>query len=89
MLVQGGVDAGLWWATAVLLVSALLNMVYLASIPLRAFFSAPVPQDAHIGEAPAACLVPILITAAGCVLLFLFPEPLYRLALEILHRFPD
>jgi multicomponent Na+:H+ antiporter subunit D len=84
-LVQGSLDAGLWWATAVLLVSALLNLVYLVTIPLRAFAVAPRPGDLRVREAGAACLMPILITAGGCVLLFLFPQPLYRLAMELLR----
>jgi len=78
-------DSGLWWATAVLLVSALLNLFYLVTIPLRAFIAAPKPGDLRIREARAACLTPILVTASGCVLLFLFPQPLYRLATEILQ----
>ena len=84
-LVQGTLDSGLWWATAALLVSALLNLVYLVTIPLRAFIAAPKPGDLRIREVRAACLMPVLVTASGCVLLFLFPQPLCRLATEILQ----
>ena len=30
-------------------------------------------------SAPLACVAALLLTAFGCVVLFLFPEPLYRL----------
>ncbi|HET7313748.1 proton-conducting transporter membrane subunit [Salinisphaera sp.] len=55
----------------VLALSTLLNIVYLLDIPARAFFlrgDAEVPG--RIAEAPAVCVIPLCITAAGCIVLF-------------------
>jgi len=86
MLVQGTLDAGTWALTAILLVSSLLNVIYLVGIPVRAFFHAPIgATGGGRREAPIQCLIAIAIAAAGCVLLFLAPEPLFHLAGEILE----
>ena len=67
------------------MISSLLNIAYLMPIPLRAFFSAPPGNDAASGirEAPLPCLIAISITTVGCLALFFYPEPLYRLASHI------
>ena len=66
----------------VLLVSSLLNMFYLVSVPLRAFFARPVDQAYTHGvrEAPMFSLVAIMITMTGCFLLFVMVNPAWRLA---------
>jgi len=81
LLALATVEAGAFVLLAVLLVSSLLNIAYLLPIPLRAFFS---PAKNHgdgdgIREAPMFCLVAILITSAGCVALFLWPDGAQRL----------
>ncbi len=65
----------------VLLVSTLLNVAYLLPIPIRAFFagSAEPPHSATVKEAPLPCLIALTATASGCLLLFLYPEPIYEL----------
>lgn len=45
--------------------------------------TAPLEPRERIKEAPWPCLFAIIITAAGCVALFLWPEPLYKLLLPI------
>ena len=86
MLVQGTLDAGSMALTAVLLVSSLLNLLYLVAIPVRAFVYSPAGARAvEVREAPVQCLIAIAITTTGCVLLFLVPEPLFRLAGEIIQ----
>lgn len=81
-LVLGTLEAGELTLLAVLMVSTLLNLVYLLQIPIRAFFSAGNPGEPSSGirEAPPACLVAIGVTAMGCLALFFYPQPLYRLA---------
>ena len=37
----------------------------------------------EIREAPPACLVAILVTAAGCVVLFLYPDPFFALVNQV------
>jgi multicomponent Na+:H+ antiporter subunit D len=83
-LVQGTLDTGLWMLTAVLLVSSLLNIVYLVSIPVRGFFVAPATPTSGLKEAPLPSLIAIGITSAGCLALFLWADPLYRLVGEVL-----
>jgi len=85
LLVQGTLDAQAWVLTIVLLVSSLLNIAYLLSVPLRGFFAKPSEYAAEGGlkEAPIASLIAISITALGCVLLFFYPDPLFQLAREI------
>ena len=69
----------------ILLLSSLLNIVYLLSIPLQAFIGQPKGKAiTGIKEAPLPCLIAIVITSLGCIALFLFPEPLYRLATLII-----
>jgi multicomponent Na+:H+ antiporter subunit D len=73
LLLQGTVDAGQLVMTAVLLVGSLLSFAYLLPIPVRAFLRPAPPGPIH-GEAPAACVVPPVLTAAACVALFVVPD---------------
>jgi len=81
LLALATVEAGAFVLLAVLLISSLLNIAYLLPIPLRAFFSDgdnPNHGDG-IREAPMFCLVAIVITTAGCIALFLWPDAAQRL----------
>ncbi len=83
-LAIGALDAGYQFAVAVFMISSLLNVAYLLPIVSRAFFK-PLPgtDDAtpvKIAEAPIACVIPICLTAFGCLLLFLFGGHVYELA---------
>lgn len=78
---------------AVLMVSSLLNVAYLLPIPIRAFFAKPDPEPegghggdhghghSHDGihEAPMFCVVPLCLTAFGCLVMFFFPGPVHEL----------
>jgi multicomponent Na+:H+ antiporter subunit D len=67
----GALDAGFAFVVGVLMVSSLLNVAYLLPIVGRAFFLPPKPDDHDVhGEAPLACLIPIVITATLCLVLF-------------------
>jgi multicomponent Na+:H+ antiporter subunit D len=79
-LALGTLDAGQTVLLAVLMISSLLNVAYLLPIPIRAFFSAPdKPYAGGVKEAPWPSVVALMISAAGCVVLFVYPEPVYRL----------
>ena len=83
-LALGTLDAGQYLLLAVLLVSTLLNIAYLIPIPLRAFLSSP--QDIPEGgmrEAPTLSVIALVVTALGTFILFLYPDPLYRLAAQL------
>ncbi len=86
-LLTGTLDTQQWVITAVLLISSLLNIAYLLPIPIRAFFpgNETVEADSNIKEAPLASLVALCITAVCCVVLFLYPQPLYELVTAILE----
>ncbi len=91
-LMLGAAEASQVVMIAVLMVSSLLNVAYLIPIVARGFFlPAPqsTPQPVSVGaaaaprpriqEAPLFCVAPLCMTALGCVLLFFFATPLYRL----------
>jgi len=66
----------------VLLGSSLLNAAYFLPIVYRAFFCTEQQSmfDSHIKEAPIWCLVPLVITAVGSIILFFYPTIFLRLA---------
>ena len=79
----GAVDAGQWLLLTVLLVSSLLNILYLLPVPLRGFFGKTTLGTATgIREAPRSCLVAMVLTSLACVLLFFYPDPFYELAVN-------
>ena len=87
-LASAAVDSEQWVLLGVLLASSLLSIAYLLTVPLRAFSSgtgegtgeAATPE---VHEAPAACLVAIVITSAGCLALFVYPDPFFDLVNQV------
>jgi multicomponent Na+:H+ antiporter subunit D len=77
----GAIQADEMIMVGVLMLSSLLNVAYLMSIPLIGFFgkAAGNAQTAAIKEAPLPCLIAIGLTAVGCLLLFFLPGPLFAL----------
>lgn len=73
LLMSGALDAGYTLVPLVLVVSVLLNLVYLGGIVVRGFF-APAAGETTFKEAPLACLVPILCTALLALLLFFYAD---------------
>ncbi len=85
-LALGAVEADRIVLVAVLMISSLLNVAYLMPIVARAFFTAPSSTPAgpsHVREAPALCVVPLCLTALGCLALFFCAEDIYRLLAPI------
>jgi multicomponent Na+:H+ antiporter subunit D len=80
-LALGAVETHQLVFLAVLMISTLLNIGYLMPIVVRGFFFAPEgsPARPRIKEAPLFCVVPLCVTAAGCVVLFFFADEIYRL----------
>ena len=71
------------------MVSSLLNIAYLVPIPLRGFFrEAPgaTAEGATGGEAPLACVIPLCLTASGCVVLFFCADPIYQFLLSVVSK---
>jgi len=89
---MGSLEAGQIGLVAVLMLSSLLSLVYLMEIPLQGFFGRPrrAPDRDAAGEddhdhggdfhtPPRWSMAAIITTAVACVILFLYPEPFYRL----------
>ena len=81
---MGAVETGQWLLLSVLLVSSLLNILYLLPVPVRGFFGKATDGTTYtqIKEAPASCLFAMMFTSLACLLLFFYPEPFYVLALN-------
>jgi multicomponent Na+:H+ antiporter subunit D len=86
-LLWGAADAGQQIIFGVLILSSLMNIVYLLTPIIRGFMD-PLPADAGKGvaEAPLFCVIPAWITAIGCVVLFFFMEPLVLFMEPIIGR---
>jgi len=87
-LALGTLEADELALLGVLMASSLLNVAYLLPIPIRAFFSKPADgkEITGIREAPWPSVAALVFTALGCVVLFFYAEPLYRLAHAILPQ---
>jgi multicomponent Na+:H+ antiporter subunit D len=80
LLLVGAADAGSIAVMGILLLSSLLNIAYLTPVVARGFFM-PALGDGRsraggIREAPLFCVLPPMITAFGCLLLFFMIDPL-------------
>ncbi len=92
-LALGAADSGHLVFVAAFMVSSLLSIGYLMPVVGRAFFVPVKPvehadDDHHapadgIHEAPLLCVVPLCVTALGCVVMFFFAEHVYDLLLPI------
>ncbi|AGN11385.1 proton-conducting transporter membrane subunit [Simiduia agarivorans] len=78
----GAVESGQLLLLGVLMVSSLLNILYLLPIPIRAFFSTPASGEHYtrIAEAPKPMLLAMIITSGASLILFFYPDPFYQLA---------
>lgn len=85
-LLMGTIETGYFVIMIVLMVSSLLNIAYLLPIPYHAFFPGKGHPAAKAGikEAPLISLIALCITTLGCLILFIYPQPLYELAKSIL-----
>jgi multicomponent Na+:H+ antiporter subunit D len=69
LLLLGTVEAEQLVMTGVLVVGSVLALAYLVPIPARAFFRQPPGPFTH-GEARPSMVVPLTVTAFGCLALF-------------------
>jgi multicomponent Na+:H+ antiporter subunit D len=87
-LALGALEADQIVFVAVLMISSLMNIGYLMPVVARAFFATP-PNPApkmKFNEAPFFCVMPLCITALGCVVLFFYADDLYHMLLPIVGR---
>lgn len=76
-ILDAATGAANWFAVGVIVVSTVLNAAYFLPILTRAFLR---PANGPRQEAPLAMVVALTATAAGTILLFLFPGVPFRLA---------
>ncbi|MGD8513004.1 MAG: monovalent cation/H+ antiporter subunit D family protein [Deltaproteobacteria bacterium] len=81
-LVLGTLQADQWPMLVVLLSSSLLNAAYFLPVVYRAFFCREEESmfTDKVEEAPIWCVAPLVVTAAGSIFLFFYPQPFFRLA---------
>ncbi len=86
-LMVGTIEADKLVLMVVLMVSSLLNIAYLLPIPIKGFLYPPRDGDTStaIAEAPLPSLAALCLTAVGCIVLFIYPQPLYELARSFLE----
>jgi multicomponent Na+:H+ antiporter subunit D len=87
-LIEGAVTAHIspliqYLIIGCLLLSSLLNISYLLSIPMRGFFATNTRTQA-IKEAPNLCLLGMAIPALACIYLFFQPTFFYDLMLSVI-----
>jgi multicomponent Na+:H+ antiporter subunit D len=84
----GTIEADKLILMVVLMASSLLNIAYLLPIPIKGFLY-PDPDDkeglGQLKEAPLPSLAALSLTAAGCIVLFIYPQPLYELGTHFLE----
>jgi multicomponent Na+:H+ antiporter subunit D len=87
-LLLGSLEAGQAAIVVVLLFSSLLNAAYFMPIVYKAFFCRPQESlfENKIQEAPAFCVVPLVITAIISIGLLFYPQPFLRLATMTVNR---
>ena len=81
-LALGAFEAGELVFIGVLMVSSLLNVAYLLPVVGRGYFSRPDGEGDEkpaIKEAPLFCLIPLCLTAFGCLVMFFYADQLYQL----------
>jgi len=90
-MLSGAYDAQAWVAIAVIFASTVLNAAYFLPIVYRAFATRPAPvapgHHDH-GEAPLPIVMALTFTAAGTVVLFLFPDVFLSLAEQLVGGRP-
>ncbi|TVS15585.1 MAG: monovalent cation/H+ antiporter subunit D family protein [Gammaproteobacteria bacterium] len=75
-LMMGAFDAGYGLVVSALMISTLLNIGYLIPPVVRAFLLPPKDGGGGVREAPFLCVLPLSLTALGCLALFFLAENL-------------
>ncbi len=90
MLIMAAADTGQLIMIGVLMVSSVLNVAYLLPIVGRGFFSsAPSSQTAMAtAKAPILCVIPLSITALGCLVLFFVSGDIVDFLMPIVKSVP-
>lgn len=83
-MLQGAFAAEKFFAVAVIVISTILNAMYYLPIIVQAFFGAELVEAGkkpkEHGEAPRSMVIAMTVTAAGVIVLFLWPDVFLGLA---------
>ncbi len=82
-LLLGTANTSDWLLLAALIIGSLLSAAYLMPIAVRAFYLPDKKEDSTIKEAPKTILIAMMISAAGCVVLFFAPDFAFDLLQKI------
>ncbi len=85
-MLSGAMSSGQWVAVGVIMASTILNAAYFLPVIYRAFFCDVAPDSHAHGEAPWPVVAALTATAAGTVLLFIFPDVPLSLANQLVGR---
>ena len=78
-LLLGAANTTDWLLLAALIIGSLLSAAYLLPIAVRAFYHPPDDGNETIKEAPVSILIAMIISAAGCIILFIAPDFAFEL----------
>ena len=73
-LLLGTAHTSDWLLLAALIIGSLLSAAYLLPIVVRAFYLPQDNEDTTVKEAPTTIVIAMIISAAGCVILFFAPD---------------
>lgn len=76
----GGAETTFWAVLTALAISSMLNIYYLLSIPVKAFFMPADDAEVGIKEAPLPCVIGMAIPTAITIYLFFDPSLFYELS---------
>ena len=73
-LLLGAAGTSEWLLLAALIIGSLLSVAYLMPIAVRAFYLPADDDNTSITEAPTTILIAMIISAGGCLVLFVAPD---------------
>jgi multicomponent Na+:H+ antiporter subunit D len=86
-LLNGTLDSNQQWAFVIFLISSLLNAAYFLPIAYKAFFALPSDEAKYnkASEPSMLMVIPMLLTATGCLLVFFFSNTMYQFVEQFLN----
>ncbi len=75
MIVLAGIEAGMLAFSALMIVNILLSVAYYLRLIFVIVLKEPTPVSKEATEAPVSMLIPIIILAALCIIIGIYPGP--------------
>jgi len=80
LIVLAGVEAGMLLFSALMIINVLLSVAYYLRLIYVIVLKEPTPISEKATEAPRSMLIPIVVLAALCIIIGLYPGPFIALA---------